>query len=63
MEKHKNNSRQNNPKKTKYMTPEISCIVIDNDISLTLDSTPPTGSGEDIGMNYYVIDPLKSKSV
>ena len=32
-----------------YNCPTIDCIVLDNEISLTLDSTPPDGPGEGFG--------------
>ena len=32
--------------KKKYSSPQIESIQLDNDISLTLDSNPPTGNGE-----------------
>jgi len=35
-----------NSEKRIYNNPEIFCIKLDNEISLTLDSTPPEGPGE-----------------
>ena len=32
--------------KKKYSSPQIESIQLDNDISLTLDSNPSTGNGE-----------------
>ena len=32
--------------KKKYLTPEVECINLDNEISLQLQSTPPLGPGE-----------------
>jgi hypothetical protein len=34
--------------KAKYISPTIEVIVLDNEISLALESTPPLGPNEDI---------------
>ena len=50
----KNNLKQNNmfknKKNTAYQTPQIERIVLDNEISLQLESTPPVGPGGEIVM-------------
>ncbi len=37
--------------KKKYRAPIIEIIYLDNEISLQLESNPPTGPSEGIGMN------------
>ena len=52
-----------NTYKQKYKTPKIECIVLDNEISLTLDSTPPIGPGDETVRNtpeYLNNDPFKA---
>ncbi len=53
-------------KKTKgqiYSQPHIEVIILDKDISLTLDSTPPVGPGEPTGFVPENLDndPFKSQ--
>ena len=45
-----------------YITPRIECIKLDNEISLTLDSTPPGGPGEPTGYapDHFNNDPFKT---
>jgi len=38
--------KENMIEKKKYSSPQIESIQLDNDISLTLDTNPPTGNGE-----------------
>lgn len=50
--------------KKQYTVPQIELIVLDSEISLTLDSTPPAGPGE-TGYNgvtpeYLKNDPFKT---
>lgn len=49
-------------KKKKYIAPQIELIELDNDISLILESTPPSGPGEEVLLapEYQNINPLKS---
>ena len=52
-----------NKKNTTYQTPRIERIVLDNEISLQLDSTPPVGPGGEIVMKtpeYFGIDPFRT---
>lgn len=49
--------------KKQYSSPQIQIIELDNDISLAMDSTPPTGNGENqtslmLNMNN---DPYKNQ--
>jgi hypothetical protein len=37
---------ENQLKKREYTIPAIQCIMLDNEISLALESTPPAGKGE-----------------
>ena len=43
-----------------YVSPVIERVELDNDISLTLDSAPPTGPGEPTGYapEYFNNNPL-----
>ena len=48
--------------KNHYTAPLIERIVLDNEISLTLDSTPPVGPGEGASNKvpeYFNNDPFK----
>ena len=47
--------------KNRYIVPKIDRIVLDNEISLTLDSAPPAGPGEPTGYapDYFNNDPFK----
>ena len=50
-----------NKKNTAYQTPQIERIVLDNEISLQLDSTPPVGPGGEIVMKtpeYFNNEPF-----
>ena len=49
--------------KKKYSSPQIESIQLDNDISLTLDSNPPTGNGENQTSLMWNIqnDPYKNQ--
>ena len=51
--------------KKKYLSPEIICVELDNEISLALASSPPEGPGEgsNILQNNSLQDPYKSLSV
>lgn len=44
--------------KKKYIQPAISCIELDNEISLALQSSPPEGPNE-IGLGNSVDNPMK----
>ena len=49
-----------------YIVPKLERIQLDNEISLTLDSTPPVGPGGETGMNvpeYFNNDPFKTNIV
>lgn len=49
-------------KKQVYITPQIQSIIIDSEINLTLDSTPPEGPNEltlKASPNYFTNDPFK----
>jgi len=39
--------------KKKYLAPEVELIQLDNEISLSLQSTPPDGPGEVVLMLEY----------
>jgi hypothetical protein len=53
-----------NEKKEKgfYISPDVACVKLDNEISLSLESAPPAGPDE--GMNnapgYFNNDPFKT---
>lgn len=49
-------------KKLAYISPAITIISMDNEISLTLESTPPTGPNELIvnAPEYFDNDPFKN---
>lgn len=50
--------------KKKYKTPEIEIIILDNEISLALDSTPPVGPEEVLLTPEYLHDdPMKTNMV
>ena len=52
-----------NKKNTAYQTPQIERIVLDNEISLQLESTPPVGPGGETVFNtpeYFRLDPFKT---
>jgi len=55
---------EKNTKKRMYISPEIVCVKLDNEISLALESTPPAGPGEPgyIGKTsvYFNNDPFKT---
>ena len=63
-----NNIFQNNPTRFpekmrgKYFTPTISRIILDNEISLQLESDPPVlpNEGRVIAPEYFNSDPFKS---
>ena len=57
------NTQNNN--KRKYIVPVILQIKLDNDISLVLDSAPPTyeSSNNHIAPEYFNNDPFKSNVV
>ncbi len=48
-----------------YFPPEITCIKLDNEISLALESDPPVGNGEGYNStpNTLIIDPYKTFTV
>ena len=54
-----------NKGKNDYITPLIVCVELDNEISLALESMPPSGPGEPTGYapEYFNKDPLKSNQV
>lgn len=48
--------------KRNYLPPKVDCIKLDNEISLVLESNPPTGPGEEFGQNttdFFKNDPFK----
>ena len=51
-------------KKRIYNCPEIVCVILDNEISLALESTPPAGPGEGASLSpeYLNNNPFKSNS-
>ena len=52
--------------KQDYTTPKIERIELDNEISLTLDSTPPVGPGGETRLQtpeYFNNDPFKTTFV
>jgi len=46
--------------KSSYNSPKIEQIKLDNEISLALESTPPTGPNETFAPEYCNKDPFKS---
>lgn len=46
--------------KREYSTPQINCVAIDNEISLALESDPPTGANESllISPQYLKVNPF-----
>ena len=51
--------------KRTYNSPKLECVILDNEISLVLQSTPPPAPGEPgyVGFNtpdYFNIDPFKT---
>lgn len=40
----------------KYVRPEIEIIVLDNEISLALESNPPFGPDEEYVMNDHLVN-------
>lgn len=51
--------------KYKYRTPQIECVLLDNDISLVLESNPPLGPEEvtSLAPEYFNNDPFKLNNV
>lgn len=51
-----------NTENSSYIQPQIERIKLDNDISLQLDSEPPTGPGEPttLAPDYLNNDPFKN---
>ena len=51
--------------KKKYIVPQIKCIVLDNQISLQLESNAPYGPGENLSNapEYFNNDPFKTNQV
>jgi len=48
--------------KRSYNPPKIEQVKLDNEISMVLESTPPTGPGDEtslLGFGYYNNDPYK----
>ena len=59
---HHNTHRMNTNYQT-YTSPKVERIELDNQISLTLDSTPPVGPGGEtklISPDYFNNDPFKT---
>jgi hypothetical protein len=52
---------ENSAKRT-YLAPQIEQIKLDNEISLALESSPPTGPGEPTSQapEYFNNDPFKT---
>ncbi len=52
----------NNNKKV-YLSPQIECVKLDNEISLALESAPPEGPDEVMNNtpNYFNTDPFKNQ--
>jgi hypothetical protein len=55
-------TRIENIAKKSYKAPKIEQIKLDNEISLALESAPPTGPGESLGKapEYFNNDPFKT---
>jgi hypothetical protein len=51
---------QQSIKKSTYISPSITIISMDNEISLSLQSAPPTGPNELIGKapEYFIYNPF-----
>ncbi|MDD3321859.1 MAG: hypothetical protein PHS59_10490 [Paludibacter sp.] len=52
--------------KRNYIAPEVTAIILDNEISLSLDSLPPWGPGEvqnNLTPDYLNNDPFKTDIV
>lgn len=49
--------------KKKYLSPDIQCVLLDNSISLALESSPPEGPYEVINQDtkYFNIEPFKNE--
>jgi hypothetical protein len=54
-----------NIQKREYCLPQIQRIILDNEISLALESNPPVVPGEEISKipDYFNNDPFKTGSV
>ncbi len=46
-----------------YRAPKIERIRLDNEISLALESTPPTGPSESKAPEYFNNDPFRTNQV
>lgn len=59
------NTRVMETEKTKYISPILERVKLDNDISLALESAPPGGPSEtkNNAPNYFYNDPFKSDRV
>jgi hypothetical protein len=55
--------KRNMINKKQYSSPQIQIIELDNDISLSMDSNPPTGNGENQTSLMWNIqnDPYKNQ--
>jgi len=51
--------------KKKYYAPQVELILIDNEISLALASTPPEGPGEIVhnSNQHFTSEPFKSSDL
>jgi hypothetical protein len=51
-----------NVQKRQYSAPEVECVTLDCDISLTLDSEPPIGPGWETytSKDHFSNDPFKT---
>lgn len=50
-----------NTDKRSYISPEIECIVLDNEISLSLESNPGSNDGDEVSKtSNYNNDPYKN---
>ena len=48
-----------NPQKRNYVKPQIDRIILDNDISMVMQSTPPLDPDEMIQPEHFSINPFK----
>ncbi len=56
-------SDNNGSNKRTYLTPEVACILLDNEISLQLQSATPPNSGDEVNNapNYINSNPFKTE--
>ena len=56
------NANNEKLKKRAYIPPQLVRVTLDSEISLVLESNPPTGPGESLGKapEYFNNDPFKT---